>query len=79
MSYKCSRLWNLITTSLGNLLLQILQKEKIATKIAAKIARVNGPLEGVLTVFGDWQERTKYCPETIRHQWHAFLLKFACE
>ena len=41
MSYKCSRLWNLITTSLSNL--HILQKEKIATKIAAKIARVNGP------------------------------------
>jgi hypothetical protein len=31
-------------TSLSNLLLHILQKEKIATKIAAKIARVNGPL-----------------------------------
>jgi hypothetical protein len=29
---------------LSNLLLHILQKEKIATKIAAKIARVNGPL-----------------------------------
>jgi hypothetical protein len=36
VSYKCSRLWNLITTSLSNLLLHILQKEKIATKIAAK-------------------------------------------
>jgi hypothetical protein len=30
---------------LSNLLLDILQKEKIATKIAAKIARVNGPLD----------------------------------
>ena len=29
---------------LSNLLLHILQKENIATKIAAKIARVNGPL-----------------------------------
>jgi hypothetical protein len=44
MSYKCSRLRNFITTSLSNLLLHILQKEKIATKIAAKIAHVNGPL-----------------------------------
>jgi hypothetical protein len=44
MSYKRSRLWNFITTSLSNLLLHILQKEKIATKIAAKIACVlNGP------------------------------------
>jgi hypothetical protein len=32
-----------ITTLLSNLLLHILQKEKIATKIVAKIARVNGP------------------------------------
>ena len=31
-------------TSLSNPLLHIFQKEKIATKIAAKIARVNGPL-----------------------------------
>ena len=44
MSYKCSRLWNFITTSLSNLLLHILQKEKIATNIAAKIAHLNGPL-----------------------------------
>jgi hypothetical protein len=44
MSYKCSRLWNFITTSLSNPLLHILQKKKIATKIAAKIARANGPL-----------------------------------
>jgi hypothetical protein len=43
MSYRCSRLRNFTTTSLSNLLLHILQKEKIATKIAAKIARVNGP------------------------------------
>ena len=39
ISYKCSRLWNLITTSLSNLLLHIPQKEKIATKIAAKLNR----------------------------------------
>jgi hypothetical protein len=50
MSYKCSRLSNLITTSLSNLLLHILQKEKIATKIAAKIARVNGPLHTFHTI-----------------------------
>jgi hypothetical protein len=36
---------NFITTSLSNLLLHILQMEKIATKIAAKIARVNGPYD----------------------------------
>jgi hypothetical protein len=39
-----SRLLNLITTSLSNLLLHIHQKEKIAPKIAAEIARVNEPL-----------------------------------
>jgi hypothetical protein len=44
VNYKCSMLSNLITTSLSNLLFHILQKEKIATKIAAKTARVNGPL-----------------------------------
>ena len=44
MSYKCSRLSNLIITTLSKPLLHIFQKEKIATKIAAKIARVNGPL-----------------------------------
>ena len=35
---------NLITISLSNLLLHIIQKEKIAPKIAAKFAHVNGPL-----------------------------------
>ena len=41
ISYKCSKLWNVITTSISNLLLPIVQKEKIALKIAAKIAGVN--------------------------------------
>ena len=44
ISYKCSKLWKLITTSISNLLLPIVQKEKIALKIAAKIAGVNEPL-----------------------------------
>ena len=39
ISYKCSKLWNLITTLISNLLLHIVQEEKIA----AKIARVNRP------------------------------------
>ena len=45
ISHKCSGVCNLITISLSNLLLHIIQKEKIAPKIAAKFARVNGPLK----------------------------------
>ena len=43
ISHKYSGVCNLITISLSNLLLHIIQKEKIAPKIAAKFARVNGP------------------------------------
>jgi hypothetical protein len=39
---------------LSNLLLHILQKEKIATKIAAKIARVNGPLGRFKATYSDF-------------------------
>jgi hypothetical protein len=34
VSYKCSTLWNLITTLMSNLLFHIVQKDKIAAKIA---------------------------------------------
>ena len=47
ISYKCSRLRSLITTRLSNPLFQIIQKEKIATKIAVKISLVNGDFDGL--------------------------------
>jgi hypothetical protein len=45
ISYKCFKLWNVKTTLISNLLLHVVHKEKIAPKIAAKIATVNVPLE----------------------------------
>jgi hypothetical protein len=42
VDYLMMLLWDFITWNIYELL-HILQKEKIATKIAAKIARVNGP------------------------------------
>ena len=47
ISHKCSGVCNLITASLSKLLLHIIEKAKIAPKIAAKIACVNGPLESL--------------------------------
>jgi hypothetical protein len=48
-SYKCMVKKNLLSTFVINPLIYIRQKEKIALKIAAKVASVNGPLLACLS------------------------------